>query len=67
MTMKVLGGRNLPDYWTRFDQLQRTAHKLRGTIGSPRGVFRFSSFKAFEEWKTHHQVNRPAPPDERTS
>ena len=51
MTMKVLGGKNLPPYWERFDRLQRTAHKLGALAGHPRGVFRFSSFEEFETWK----------------
>ena len=59
MSMKVLGGKNLPEYWARFDRLQRTARKLRGRIGSPRGVFRFASFDEFEAWKQHHQLSRP--------
>ena len=51
MTMKVLGGKNLPPYWARFDRLQRTADKLRGGVRHPKGVFRFKSFEEFETWK----------------
>ena len=52
MSMKVVGDEErLPSYWERFDRLQRTAGKLRGTQGAPRGVFRFTSFAEFEEWK----------------
>ncbi len=66
-TIKVLGGRNLPPYWERFDQLQRTAHKLRATAGLPRGIFRFADFAAFEEWQWNQRLNRPDRPSEPTS
>lgn len=49
--MKVLGGRNLPSQWERFDRLQRTAHILLGRAICPKGIFRFKSFEEFEEWK----------------
>ncbi len=49
--MKVIGGRNLPPYWERFDRLQRTANLLLGRSISPRGVFRFKTYEEFEEWK----------------
>jgi hypothetical protein len=53
MSMKVVGSEeNLPSRWKRFGRLQRTAQKLHGPlVHSPRGVFRFSSFAEFEEWK----------------
>jgi hypothetical protein len=63
MSMKVLGGKNLPPYWERFDRLQRTADKLRPT-GHPRGVFRFSSFEELEAWKEQVYQNRPDREDE---
>jgi len=50
-TMKVVGGRNLPPYWERFDRLQRTANLLLGRPVSPRGIFRFKTYEEFEEWK----------------
>jgi hypothetical protein len=50
-TMKVVDGRNLPPYWTRFDRLQRTANLLLGRPVSPRGIFRFKTYEEFEEWK----------------
>jgi hypothetical protein len=49
--MKVVGGRNLPPYWERFDRLQRTAQLLLDRPISPKGVFRFRSYEEFEEWK----------------
>ena len=49
--MKVVGGRNLPPYWERFDRLQRTANLLLGRPVSPRGIFRFKTYEEFEEWK----------------
>jgi len=55
--MKVLGGRNLPDYWERFDRLQRTMHKLRGESGPKRGVYRFKTFDEFNEWKRQQALN----------
>ncbi len=58
MTMKVLGGKNLPPYWERFDCLQRTAHKLGALAGHPRGVFRFKSFEEFNEWKEKHSLKK---------
>ncbi len=51
MTMKVLGGKNLPSHWERFDRLQHTARKFGALSSHPRGVFRFSSFEEFEAWK----------------
>lgn len=61
-TIKVLGGRNLPSYWERFDRLQRTAYQLGGTAGHPRGVFRFSSHDEFEAWKQKQRLARPNKP-----
>lgn len=49
--MKVVGARNLPPFWERFDRLQRTAHLLLGRGVCPKGVFRFKTFEEFEEWK----------------
>ncbi|MFS8085531.1 MAG: hypothetical protein ACMG6H_07860 [Acidobacteriota bacterium] len=49
--MKVVGGRNLPSHWERFDRLQRTAQALLGRPISPKGVFRFKTFEEFNEWK----------------
>lgn len=68
MTMKVLGGRNLPDDRKRFDRLQRTADKLRqGVWHHPKGVFRFSSFEEFEQWKQNLLRRPPDPPTKPTS
>ncbi len=58
MTMKVLGGKNLPSHWERFDRLQRTARKLGSLSGHPRGVFRFKSFEEFNAWKETHSLKR---------
>ena len=49
--MKVVGGKNLPSYWERFDRLQRTAQALLGRPVCPKGVFRFKTFEEFNEWK----------------
>ena len=49
--MKIVGGRNLPPLWERFDRLQRTAQLLLGRGICPKGVFRFKTFQEFEEWK----------------
>jgi hypothetical protein len=49
--MKVVGGKNLPSYWERFDRLQRTAQALLGRPVSPKGVFRFKTFEEFNDWK----------------
>jgi hypothetical protein len=71
-SMKVLGGRYLPDHWERFDRLQRTMHKLRGGSGPAKGVYRFKTFEEFNEWKRlqalkHQPLGRgQAPEDERT-
>ncbi len=67
MTMKVLGGKNMPSYWERFDRLQRMAHKLRGKNGPPKGVFRFSSFEEFNKWKEETYRSLPEPPKRTTS
>ncbi len=67
MSMKVLGGKNLPPPWQRFDRLQRTARKLGALAGHPRGVFRFSSFEAFEAWKKEQRLNPPDRPNKPTS
>lgn len=66
MSMKVLGGKNLPSYWERFDRLQRTAKILGGMKYIPRGVYRFESHEAFEEWKRNLVRNRPVRPNEST-
>ena len=50
-SMKVVGGKNLPPYWERFDRLQRRANLLLGRPVSPRGIFRFKTYEEFEEWK----------------
>jgi hypothetical protein len=65
--MRILGGRNLPPYWERFDRLQRTAHKLLNRPLSPRGVFRFTSHEAFDEWKMNQAQHRHDHPNESTS
>ena len=49
--MKVVGGKNLPSHWERFDRLQRTAQALLDRPISPKGVFRFKTFEEFNEWK----------------
>ena len=59
--MKVLGGKNLPSVWERFDRLQRNAQALGALRGHPRGVFRFSSFEAFEAWRQEQRLNRDRP------
>jgi hypothetical protein len=58
--MKIVGGRNLPPFWERFNRLQRTTHLLFGRSVSPKGVFRFKSFEEFEEWKQQYRL-REAP------
>ncbi len=67
MKMKVIGGKNLPSYWERFNRLQRTVHKLGGMAAYPRGVFRFSSFEELEQWKMAHRLNRPGHQTKSTS
>lgn len=57
--MKVVGGKNLPPYWERFNRLQRTSHLLLGKGVSPKGVFRFKSFEEFEEWKERYRLQEP--------
>lgn len=66
-SMKVIGGRNLPDHWERFDRLQQMGDTVRGPFGPPRGVYRFKSFEEFNEWKWHQQINHPARPGRKTS
>ncbi len=65
--MKVLGGRNLPPYWDRFDQLQRTAGKLLGPRVAPKGVFRFKTHAEADAWNQTHRLKSPARPDAPTS
>jgi len=67
MTMKVLGGKNLPPTWDRFDRLQQTIRKLGALANHPRGIFRFSSFEEFEAWKKNQRLNRQDPPKKPTS
>jgi len=57
--IKVVGGRNLPSYWERFNRLQRNAHVLLRTPISPKGVFRFKSFEEFEQWKQNLRHDYP--------
>lgn len=66
-TIKVLGGRNLPPYWERFDRLQQTAHRLAGGVASPRGVFRFATHADLEAWKMTQILDRPDRPPAPTS
>jgi len=54
--MKIVGGRNLPSPWQRFDRLQRTAQLLMGKGLSPKGVFRFKTFEEFNQWKQNLQL-----------
>lgn len=58
-TMKIVGGRNLPAFWDRFDRLQRTANLLLGRGICPKGVFRFKTFQEFEEWKNRLRQEPP--------
>jgi hypothetical protein len=57
-TMKMVGGRNLPSYWERFDRLQRTANLLLGRPVSRKGIFRFKTYEEFEEWKRKLRQDR---------
>jgi hypothetical protein len=64
--IKILGGRNLPSYWERFDRLQRTAEKMGALRHVRRGVYLFKSFEEFEAWKWEQVLNRPDPPNRLT-
>jgi hypothetical protein len=64
--IKILGGRNLPPYWERFDRLQQTAHKLGALRGMRRGIYRFKSFEEFDAWKWEQALNRPDRPERPT-
>lgn len=66
-SIKVLGGRNLPPYWDRFDRLQRTAARLLQRADAPRGVYRFESHAEAEAWTLNRSLNRPARPSAPTS
>jgi hypothetical protein len=66
-SMKVVGGRNIPNHSERFDRLQRNMHKLRGGKGPPRGVYRFKTFEEFNEWKWQQALNHPVLPRKATS
>lgn len=57
--IKIVGGRNLPAFWDRFDRLQRTANLLLPREISPKGVFRFKTFEEFEEWKNKLRQEPP--------
>ena len=57
--MKIVGGRNLPSHWERFNRLQRTAHLLLGRGVCPKGVFRFKTYEEFEEWKQRYRLQEP--------
>ena len=57
--MKIVGGRNLPAFWDRFDRLQRTANLLLGKGICPKGVYRFKTFQEFEEWKNKLRQEPP--------
>jgi len=61
--MKVLGGRNLPGHWERFDRLQRTVQKLLEGPRHPIGVFRFKTHEELDEWErklqTRPRASRP--------
>jgi hypothetical protein len=56
-TMKVVGGRNLPPFWDRFDRLQRTADLLLPREAHPlKGTFVFKTHEDYEEWKKAQQL-----------
>ena len=60
--IKVVGGRNLPPFWERFDRLQRTASLLLGRRLGSRGVFRFKTHEEFEDWKKGLRQEHPKNP-----
>ena len=64
MAIKILGGRDLPSYWARFDRLQRTAYKLGLMRNHPRGLFRFSSHQEMDEPEGDPSSEPPRPPGE---
>jgi hypothetical protein len=54
---KVVGGRNLPPYWERFDRLQRIADRLLPREAHPlKGIFAFRTHEDYEEWKKAQQL-----------
>ena len=57
--IKILGGKNLPPLWLRFNRLQSTSNKLMGGLPYPKGVFRFDSHEDQEHWKIEMAINRP--------
>ena len=57
--MKIVGGKNPRPFWDRFNRLQRRSHLVLGRAVSPKGVFRFRSFKEFEEWKKQYRLQEP--------
>ena len=38
--------------WERFNQMQRGGQVMHGDQPHPRGVFRFKTWKEFNEWKS---------------
>jgi hypothetical protein len=62
---KVVGKRRPPAAgsdadWTQFNQLQQNFHRMWGSLPCPKGVYRFTSFEQFDEWKTNLMI-RNAP------
>jgi hypothetical protein len=55
--IKIVGGRNLPPHWERFDRLQRTVSLvLPPGAHPPKGVFAFKTHEDYEQWKKALQL-----------
>jgi len=46
------------ELWTRFRRLQRTGGIVMGGLPYPRGVQRFASLDAAEQWQTQQRLHR---------
>jgi hypothetical protein len=60
-SMRVLGGKKLRPYWERFNRLQASADLLLGAARPPKGVFRFTSWAEFDEWKMKYRTQAGFP------
>ena len=55
-TIRVLGGKNIPPKWDRFNRLQKSAQALVERPREPKGVRDFKSWEQFNEWKMKFQI-----------
>ena len=59
--IRVVGGKKMRSNWERFNRLQKTASLIVGGKPHPKGVFRFKTWDAFNEWKMSYRIRGDFP------